>query len=124
MGRYYNGDIEGKFWFGIQSSTDASFFGGEEYEPNYLNYYFETSDMDDIEEGIKKCEEVLGKDEKKLDKFFDKNNGYNDIMLEKEFGWDKDTIREKLEYYARVRLGRKIRECVKRRGICEFQAEL
>jgi len=29
MGRYYNGDIEGKFWFGIQDSNDASFFGIE-----------------------------------------------------------------------------------------------
>jgi hypothetical protein len=27
MGRYYNGDIEGKFWVGIQPSTDADFFG-------------------------------------------------------------------------------------------------
>ena len=27
MGRYYNGDIEGKFWFGVQSSDDADFFG-------------------------------------------------------------------------------------------------
>jgi len=24
MGRYYSGDIEGKFWFAVQSSTDAS----------------------------------------------------------------------------------------------------
>ena len=32
MGRYYYGDIEGKFWFGVQSSADASFFGVEEYE--------------------------------------------------------------------------------------------
>ena len=41
MGRYYNGDIEGKFWFAVQSSTDASFFGADPYEPNYVNYYFE-----------------------------------------------------------------------------------
>jgi hypothetical protein len=29
MGRYYHGDIEGKFWFGVQSSYDADFFGVE-----------------------------------------------------------------------------------------------
>ena len=23
MGRYYHGDIEGKFWFAVQSSQDA-----------------------------------------------------------------------------------------------------
>ena len=27
MGRYYSGDISGKFWFGVQSSGDASEFG-------------------------------------------------------------------------------------------------
>lgn len=27
MGRYYNGHISGKFWFGIQRSNDADFFG-------------------------------------------------------------------------------------------------
>ena len=27
MGRYYSGDIEGKFWFGIQDSNDPDFFG-------------------------------------------------------------------------------------------------
>ena len=29
MGRYYHGDIEGKFWFAVQSSQDADFFGSE-----------------------------------------------------------------------------------------------
>ena len=27
MGRFYTGDIEGKFWFGTQSSDDATHFG-------------------------------------------------------------------------------------------------
>ena len=26
MGRYYHGTIEGKFMFGVQTSTDADFF--------------------------------------------------------------------------------------------------
>jgi hypothetical protein len=30
MGRYYNGDINGKFWYGIQDSDDALHFGAEE----------------------------------------------------------------------------------------------
>ena len=37
MGRYYNGDIEGKFWFGVQSSDDADFFG-KEGEPSHINF--------------------------------------------------------------------------------------
>ena len=32
MGRYYTGDIEGKFWFGVQDSDDACHFGGSEIE--------------------------------------------------------------------------------------------
>ena len=30
MGRYYNGDIEGKFRFAVQSSNDAEFLVKEE----------------------------------------------------------------------------------------------
>lgn len=29
MGRFYSGDIQGKFWFGVQDSDDADFFGVE-----------------------------------------------------------------------------------------------
>ena len=36
MGRYYYGDIQGKFWFGVQSSDDASYFG---VEPEYLHEF-------------------------------------------------------------------------------------
>ena len=34
MGRFYYGDIKGKFWFGVQESEDASHFGVEA-EENY-----------------------------------------------------------------------------------------
>ena len=69
MGRFYNGDIEGKFWFGVQASDDASFFGGGESEPNYLNYYFDKSDLPKINAGIKKCKEELGEYKVKFDKW-------------------------------------------------------
>ena len=42
MGRYYNGTISGKFWFGVQSSQDLSNFKDENFEePNELYYYYE-----------------------------------------------------------------------------------
>ena len=41
MGRYFSGDI-GKFWFGVQASDDASFFGGEVNEPTEIEYSFLT----------------------------------------------------------------------------------
>jgi len=56
MGRYYSGDIEGKFWFGVQSSDDASFFGGEESEPNHLTYWFDEGHLKEIEAGLASCE--------------------------------------------------------------------
>ena len=44
MGRYYHGDIEGKFMFGVQSSTDADFFGVEG-EATHLSYGFNAEDL-------------------------------------------------------------------------------
>ena len=41
MGRYYSGDIDGKFWFATQSSNDADFFGVTGYQPEKLEYDFE-----------------------------------------------------------------------------------
>ena len=50
MGRYYSGDIEGKFMFSVQSSDDADFFGSEGHT-SYLNYHFDKDDnMTSIEE--------------------------------------------------------------------------
>ena len=81
MGRYFSGDINGKFWFAVQSSDDASFFGGQESEPNHINYYFCEDDLFDIKEGVKTCVKKLGKYKKMLDKFFKTNNNfYNNIL--------------------------------------------
>jgi hypothetical protein len=44
MGRYYDGDIEGKFWFAVQDSNDGEFFGAEETNSNYINYCVLISD--------------------------------------------------------------------------------
>lgn len=137
MGRRYNGDIEGKFWFAVQSSNDASFFGGQENEPNYLNYYFEKDDLPDIKKGLKKCEKELGKYLKRMNIFFDKNNSYNDIQLAKfvdlpivekkcgdDFIKESPKVKELLEWYARYGLGKKILKCVEETNYCEFEAEL
>jgi len=136
MGRYYNGDINGKFYFGVQSSNDASFFGGSECEPNYIEYYFDSNDLEDIENGIKECKEELGELKQQIDKFFNDVNGYNDKIIAdywlKEFGVDleyKDGVYDmekkiKLEWYARLELGEKILKCVKDNGECTFEAEL
>tara|TARA_R100001244_G_C5135426_1_gene126756 strand:+ start:460 stop:843 length:384 start_codon:yes stop_codon:yes gene_type:complete len=127
MGRYYTGDIEGKFWFGVQCSTDANFFGGEEYQPEEMNYYFQKDDLNTIKEGIKTCKDVLGKNKKRLDTFFEKSNGINDEILQKH--WDKHykqpiNVNHELEWHARLLLGEQILECVEKEGSCSFTAEL
>lgn len=124
MGRYYSGDIEGKFWFGVQSSDDPSFFGGEQFEPNHINYHFTEEDLPQVQKGIGECEKELGKFKVELDKFFEKNDSYNSEMLEKALGQSKDKISDLLEWYARLELGVKIRDCIKANGACSFEAEL
>lgn len=125
MGRYYSGDIEGKFWFGVQPSDDASFFGGVESEPSYIEHSFEEDDLPNIKKGIETCIKELGEYKEKLDKWFEKNgNGYNDEMLEVEFKLKKEEIKNILEWYARLELGNKILKCVEENGTCTFEAEL
>ena len=126
MGRYYEGDIDGKFWFGVQSSSDADYFGVEGTQPGFLDYNFEKDDLDKVAVGISECKRYLEKYEDKLDKFFDDlDGGYNNEMLTKVLGVvsEKD-VRRILEWYARLQLGQKIYDCIKKQGWCHFQAEL
>ena len=118
MGRYYSGDIEGKFWFALQSSDCADRFGVSGEQPNVLNYYFDEDNLEDVENEIARIEQNLGDKIKIIDEFFEKNNGYNDQMLT-EAGI---TIQE-LSEYADLGLGKKIRDCIKENGQCSFEAE-
>ena len=119
MGRYYSGDIEGKFWFAVQSSIAADRFGVSHNEPNYVEYYYEEDDLEGVEEEIKNIEEGLGDKLQLIDKFFDEHDSYNDVMLT-----DAGITKEELSEYADLRLGRKIRDCIKETGCCSFTAEL
>jgi hypothetical protein len=133
MGRYYSGDIEGKFWFGVQSSDDASFFGGSDEEiyfededesPYELQYFFQTGDLEEIKHGIEECIINLGEYKRRLDDFFVQREGYNDQMIVDAFGIPKEKVWELLVWYARLELGNKILNCVKEKGECSFSAEL
>jgi len=124
MGRYYNGDIEGKFWFAIQPSDDADFFMFTDGYRTHLQYYFVKSNLEGIEEGIRICLEKLGDNKKKLDDFFSKKNSYNEKMIEDETGIKEEDCKGVLEWYARLELGEKILKCVKEKGVCRFSAEL
>ena len=60
MGRYYNGDIEGKFWFAVQDSSAADRFGVIGNQPQELYYYFSEEDLPKVEKEIKNIKNTLG----------------------------------------------------------------
>jgi|688.fasta_scaffold2343650_1 hypothetical protein len=119
MGRYYNGDIEGKFWFGVQSSDAAQRFGGQMCTPQYLEFYFCEDDLKSVNAEILAIETKLGDKKRILEEFFNVNNGYNDKMIA-----DLGITREDLEDYADLKLGIKIKNCIIETGECNFEGEL
>ena len=129
MGRYYTGDIDGKFMFGVQSSDDANFFGVEG-ESKSLDYYYGEDTLPSVEEGVKECEGVLGEYLKHIEQFFKENDSFNDERLAKyltkSLGKDvtEENTRFNLEWYARLELGKEIRDCIKENDECNFEAEL
>jgi hypothetical protein len=131
MGRYYQGDIEGKFWFGVQSSDDANNFGGSEIELQdddgeiyELEYFFAKEDLESINEGIQTCITDLGEFKSKLDEVFSSSNGYNPDVLAKQLGVAEAKYSTIMDSYARLHLGNKIKKCVEDNGECRFPAEL
>ena len=125
MGRFYYGDIDGKFWFSVQASDDASFFGGDESEPQLIEYNFDSEEhLAGVQEGIETCEAELGKFKAILDDFFAENQSYNDEQISKKYGIQKETVATLLRWYARLELGRKIEDSLLQNGSCFFEAEL
>ena len=119
MGRYYSGDIEGKFWFGLQPSDAASRFGGQEFEPQYIEYYFDDEHLAKVNEEIEEIITTLGDKKKIIDDFFESKMSYQDKDLE-AIGITEDILRD----YADLKLGIQIRDKIEASGQCCFQAEL
>lgn len=143
MGRYYHGDIEGKFWFGVQDSRDAEHFGGKEfpifdYDPDTMEqleeqigsrFEFTKEDLSSINEGIQKCELGLGEAKEKIDEFFKEKEYYNDRELAKYLelpGEERENMvitKAFLMLYARLELGNRIKAYVEENGSCSFDAD-
>jgi hypothetical protein len=125
MGRYYYGDIDGKFWFGVQSSDAADRFGVIGSEPSYIEYYFSKDDLPEVEAELDRIVKGLGDNFEKIRNFFDNQNGYNDIMVAHALGIEEE---EKVKYiiseYADYTLGVKIRDHLLQNDYCSFTAEL
>ena len=123
MGRYISGDIERKLLFAVQSSDAADRFGVTGVQPEELYYYFETKDLETIEEELKNIEDTISIENiEKLRNFFENINEYDDKILN-EAGlfniWEKHK-----RDYADYELGKEIRDCIIKNGSCEFTAEL
>jgi uncharacterized protein YdcH (DUF465 family) len=89
-----------------------------------LEYCFEKESLEDIEKGIATCKKELGEWEAKIDKYFEKHEGYNDEIMSKELGITVAELKNLLTWQARLDLGEKICKCVKEKGMCQFEAEL
>ena len=128
MGRHYDGDISGKFWFAVQSSDAPERFGATEFQPTHLNYYLD--DLDEVERELNDIHKNMQGNIERLDDFFKENNGYNYGMI---IDWYKkkynETIceeeaRDMISEYADYELGQKIAECIKEQGDCNINAEI
>ena len=124
MGRYYSGDIEGKFWFGIQSSDSADRFGVQGHEPQYLEYWFQEDDLPKVQEELERINKQFGEDFKRIDAFFFERQSYTDEELAEYLGTTKAFARQLLTEYADYELGKKIEKSIIENGECIFEAEL
>jgi hypothetical protein len=128
MGRYYTGDIEGKFAFAVQSSDAADRFGVAGHTPGYLEYYYDETNLDDLQTELKNIEETLGSHKKALQIYFDLYKTEHDAPMDfpeylKKAELPKLT-EEQYKEYVDYALGRQILDCVEREGECSFTAEL
>lgn len=127
MGRYYSGDIEGKFAFGTQSSDAADRFGVTGQTPNFLEYYFDKDNLEELEKELKNIEDAFGEHKTALKIYFDLYKTEDDAPLSfysylKEGGLPELTDHQHSEYYDYA-LGRKILDCIQETGSCSFDAE-
>ena len=79
MGRHYDGDINGKFWFAVQSSDDGEYFGAlditeentdSDYHDGFIDYVIYFSDIDRVKAGIDLCKRQLRGNYVILSEFF------------------------------------------------------
>ena len=126
MGRFYNGDVSGKWWFAVQSSDTPEKFGGYETHIDYT-----ICNDDTFKSGIKLIKEDLGDKLEWLQQFFDENNGYNDAMLmefmiKKNPRYDKSELSQDLENFADYEFAMQVKEYFDDTGneYCHVNSEL
>lgn len=101
MGRYYTGDIAGKFMFAVQSSDAGERFEAFEIEPQIVEYCVNRESYGHIKEVLKEIEKTGAV--KRVKNMFDKVDGYNDDIQKKHKVSNND-----LKEYADWILGKKM----------------
>ena len=137
MGRYYRGDIEGKFWFAVQSSYAPLRFGCDECEQSTIK--FTTQNKEKVVEEIKRINKNLGKYKKTMEHLYKETGGLNEITLADklvDYMFSNKSIEEKkaekqlinahflISEFADLELGKKILKCLKENGYCDFEADI
>jgi hypothetical protein len=128
MGRYYDGTIYGKFWFGVQSSADANNFKSEDFGEfpynftgKYLIYNFEKSELDFIQDKLKSLEFSIGDDI--ITKLNYKLENYR-CEYEINYSVLKEIDKNTEELIARYCFGKQIETALIEIGECYIKCEL
>jgi hypothetical protein len=122
MGRYYNGDIEGKFWFAIQGSDAPERFGAFERDREYIDYTIDRESLPEIIEEIKSIES-----NPKVQLLMKLCDEADTISITDAWQEEHGISRGDLADYADLILGRKIRDFFEldpQNDHCEIQADL
>lgn len=122
-GSVYKGDIEGKFLPEVQHVLSADRFGVIHEVVSYIEYYFDTDDLEALNLEMSKIEQTVGLNNiEAMDHFFSNSERYSDkIMLSK--GLDPSIWHVHKKDYSDYVLGRKIRDCINSKGECFFTVE-
>lgn len=101
MGRFYTGDIEGKFWFGIQSSSDISeLVRYEEHKPTYVWKSCSCYVDDDLPEDDKYCKSCFSSKNEHIDTVEEEGDYVDGLLYIEEqsihYSLDKETHYQEL----------------------------
>ena len=105
MGRWYAGSIEGKFWFGVQSSAAADRFGVVGIQPEELYYNFDIASLPGIYQELSNIAKNLGSNLILLHTFFKENTSYSDEKVAEYLNVELDVAKKLLKDYADFELG-------------------
>jgi|TARA_R110000796_G_scaffold215198_1_gene331191 hypothetical protein len=119
MGRYYNGDVEGKFMFAVQNSNAHERFGAVEENSGYVDYVVYRDSYNDIVEELDKIDKGSIK---RVENMFNNERGYND-EIQKKYEVTPEDLSEYADYEIGMQLKKffdKNKDCYE----CRFEAEL